>query len=173
MAFIDGLHVFEFALRDFINTERASTTSSLVVFDDILPRTADEAARKRITSAWTGDVYPILEAFRLFRPDLATIMVDTQPTGLLLVVGLDPSDATLTEQYDTITRTLRKPDPQPVPQRLLDRAAVQAPRRVLDAGFWKVLREQRDNPDLPDFHRRLRDQLAADFGEAYAPAAQD
>ena len=63
----------------------------------------------------------------------------------------------------------RKPDPQVVPQQLLDRGSVQDPQRVLDAGFWKVLREQRDQPGLPDFHQRLREQLGADLGSAYGP----
>src|SRR5690349_17650892 len=32
MAFIDGMHLFEFALRDFINVERHADWTSLVVF---------------------------------------------------------------------------------------------------------------------------------------------
>ena len=35
--FIDGLHHFEFALRDFMNAERMSAPSSIVIFDDIFP----------------------------------------------------------------------------------------------------------------------------------------
>ena len=57
LAFIDGLHLFEFALRDFINTERHCSAKSLIIFDDVLPRTVDEAARVRHTAAWTGDVF--------------------------------------------------------------------------------------------------------------------
>jgi hypothetical protein len=169
LSFIDGMHLFEFALRDFINTERSSSTSSLVVFDDVLPRTVDEAGRKRITKSWTGDVYPIIPVAAQYRPELVTVLVDTQPTGLMLVLGLDPGDTTLSDEYDAIMAEHRHPDPQPVPQALLDRAAVQAPGRVLEAGFWSVLRAERDNPS-PDFHRRLREQLAVDFGPAYAPA---
>jgi predicted O-methyltransferase YrrM len=45
LAFIDGLHLLEFALRDFINTERFSTPTSVIVFDDVLPRTVEEAAK--------------------------------------------------------------------------------------------------------------------------------
>ncbi len=57
LAFIDGMHLFEFALRDFINAERFSRPGGVIVFDDVLPRNADESARVRITSAWTGDVF--------------------------------------------------------------------------------------------------------------------
>jgi hypothetical protein len=171
LAFIDGMHLFEFALRDFINTEEHSRSSAVVVFDDVLPRNVAEAARRRHTGAWTGDVYPVIEVLRRYRPELTTVLVGTQPTGLMLVLGLDPTDRTLRQEYDEIIRGHRKPDPQPVPQRLLDRVSVQPPHRVLDAGFWKVLREQRDRPDLPDFHRRLREQLAADLGPAYGPVS--
>ena len=167
LAFIDGMHLFEFALRDFINTEEHCHPWSVVILDDVLPRNVPEAARERHTAQWTGDVYPLIEVLRRYRPDLRTILVDTRPTGLMFVLGLDPTDRTLRENYDEIVREFRHPDPQPVPQRLLDRGSVQSPHRVLDAGFWKVLREQRDQPDLPDFHRRLREQLASDLGPAY------
>jgi Methyltransferase domain len=170
-AFIDGMHLFEFALRDFVNTEEHSRSSSVVIFDDVLPRNVPEAARERHTTAWTGDVYPVIEVLRRYRPELVTVLVDTRPTGLMLVLGLDPTDHTLREQYDEIMREFRKPDPQDVPQLLLDRVSVQAPQRVLDAGFWKVLRGQRDRPDLPDFHQRLREQVAADLGPAYGPVS--
>jgi hypothetical protein len=169
LAFIDGMHLFEFGLRDFINTEAHSNPWSLVIFDDVLPRNVPEAARERHTQGWTGDVFPIIEVLRRYRPELVTILLDTEPTGLMFVLGLDPSDRTLRDNYDEIVREFRKPDPQVVPQQLLDRGGVQAPARVLDAGFWKILREQREQPDLPDFHRRLREQLGADLGPAYGP----
>ena len=44
LAFIDGMHLSEFALRDFINVERHLAPSGVTVFDDILPRNALEAA---------------------------------------------------------------------------------------------------------------------------------
>jgi hypothetical protein len=166
LAFIDGMHLFEFALRDFINSERHSRDGSVVIFDDVLPRTADEAARNRHTKDWTGDVFPVIDVLERYRPETATILVDTQPTGLMLVVGLDPCDTVLSDSYDQIMDEFRRPDPQPVPAGILDRTAVQAPERVLSAGFWKVLSKQRAAP-TGDFTARLRDQLVADFGAAY------
>jgi len=169
LAFIDGLHLFEFALRDFINAERYSRPESAIVFDDMLPRSVDEAARQRHTRAWTGDVFAVIEVLARYRPEVATILVDTQPTGLMIVVGLDPDSTVLADHYQEILSEFRRPDPQPVPQEILDRTSVQAPERVLAAGFWKVAVEQRANPSLPHYHRRLREQLVSDFGSAYSP----
>jgi hypothetical protein len=59
LAFIDGMHLAEFVVRDLANVERNADWSSVVVFDDILPRSADEAARGRRTRAWTGATGPI------------------------------------------------------------------------------------------------------------------
>jgi hypothetical protein len=79
LAFIDGLHLFEFALRDFMNTERHSSSRGVIIFDDVLPRNVDEAARDRHTRAWTGDVYTVLEVLAKYRPDLTVMIVGTQP----------------------------------------------------------------------------------------------
>ena len=73
LAFIDGMHLSEFALRDFINVERHLAAGGVTVFDDILPRNALEAARVRRTGAWAGDVYKAVEAIARRRPDLAVI----------------------------------------------------------------------------------------------------
>src|SRR4051812_45869154 len=57
LSFIDGLHLSEFALRDFVHVERLSRWYSAVIFDDIFPRSPEEATRERATRAWTGDVF--------------------------------------------------------------------------------------------------------------------
>ena len=172
LAFIDGMHLFEFALRDFINTERHSRPSAVVVFDDMLPRSVEEAARDFHTSSWTGDVYSVVEVLARYRPDLSTVLVNTEPTGLLLVTGLDPANTTLADRYDDIIAEYRRTDPQPVPQALIDRAGVQNARRVLEAGFWQVLREQRGSGDVAAVQERVSEALERDFGAAYGVTAR-
>jgi hypothetical protein len=139
LAFIDGLHLFEFAFRDFVNAERYSSPRGVILFDDVLPRTIDEAARLRHTDAWTGDVYPMLEVLARYRPDLLVIPIQTQPTGLLLVCGLDPDNTTLSDNYEKIMAEFRRPDPQPVPAPLLDRLAVLPPQRLLESDLLETL----------------------------------
>lgn len=169
LSFIDGLHLFEFALRDFIYAERHSTASSAVIFDDILPRTVDEAARVRHTVAWTGDVYRVIEVLAAYRPDLSVIPVGTKPTGLLLVVGLDPQSKILTDRYEEIVSRYRTPDPQPVPSSLMDRLTVSAPSRVLDSGLWSILREAGDETTAAQIRPQLASELRDSLGERFAP----
>ena len=108
----------------------------MIVFDDILPRTAEEAARDRRTRAWTGDVYKALDALQRHRPDLTCLRVDTEPTGLGVILGLDPLATELRERYDTIVGEAVVPDPQDVPAGVLERVGAVAPERALASGVW-------------------------------------
>ena len=143
LTFIDGMHLFEYVVRDFVNVERASQWCSAVVFDDVYPRTVDEAARDRHTRVWAGDLYKVPALLRAERPDLVCLTIDTEPTGLLLVLGLDPASEVLASRYETLVDRWLTPDPQPVPEDVLARAGAVAPEDVIAAPFWAVLREAR------------------------------
>lgn len=171
LSFIDGLHLFEFALRDFIQAERHSSPRGVIIFDDVLPRSVDEAARQRHTLGWTGDVYGMLEVLARYRPDLVVVPVDTRPTGLLLVTGLDPADTTLADHFDEILARFRRPDPQPVPPLLLDRLTVLPPRRLLESDLLEVLSEAGDSTDGgAGLSARIAESVARALGPAFAPA---
>ena len=144
LAFIDGMHLMEYALRDFINIEKHSDWASVIVFDDMLPRSVDEAARDRHTNAWTGDVYKLVEILNRYRPDLVTVLVDTQPTGQLLVFGADHENTVLTDKYDEIIAEYEIPDPQKVPETILERASAVKPEALVAADFWAKLVKARD-----------------------------
>ena len=143
LTFIDGLHIFEYALRDFINAERLSGPASVVVLDDMLPRSVDEAARDRHTWSWTGDVYKVAQVLEKYRPDLVVVPIDTEPTGLVLVVGLDPTSTVLTDHYDEILTEYAVADPQTVPLELIHRKDAAEAKAVLQAPVWKDLRVAR------------------------------
>jgi hypothetical protein len=164
LAFIDGMHLIEFALRDFINVERCSDWTGVVVFDDIFPREIEEAARKRKTRMWTGDVYKIVEILGRHRPDLVCLRVDTEPTGLLLVLRLDPQSSMLDDRYDDIIRTVVAPDPQRLSPEVVERHGALDPEAVLSASFWSVLRAARARGATRDEgDRELRRALSRDF----------
>ncbi|WP_164545147.1 class I SAM-dependent methyltransferase [Antribacter gilvus] len=144
LAFIDGMHLFEFALRDFVNVEKHCSWSSIIVFDDVFPSRADIAARDRHTWEWTGDVFRIVEVLRAYRPDLTLILADTKPSGLLMVTGLDPQSTVLEATYDEIVGRHVRPDPQPVPPSIRRRAGAVDPSAFLASGVLEMLRVGRD-----------------------------
>ena len=102
LAFIDGLHLFEYALRDFINTERCCDAGSTIVFDDCLPRDRLTAQRERILTFWTGDVWKVVLILRKYRPDLSIHTIAAPPTGVCVVRNLDPRSTVLSDRLDQI-----------------------------------------------------------------------
>ena len=174
MGFIDGMHLVEYALRDFVHVERHSHWTGAVVFDDIYPRDVQMAARRRKTRLWTGDVYKMVGILTRHRPDLICLRVDTRPTGLLLVLGLDPDSTLLMERYDEIVLDAVAPDPQPVPADVLARHGAIDPERVLSASFWSVLRQARDlgvsrRRAMRTRRRRVREELGVRVGRKVGP----
>ncbi|MFJ4685430.1 class I SAM-dependent methyltransferase [Streptomyces sp. NPDC091377] len=162
LSFIDGMHLFEYALRDFMNVEKHSDWASVIVLDDMLPRSIDEAARDRHTNAWTGDVYKIVEILARHRPDLVMVLVDTQPTGQLMVFGADPENTVLHDKYDEIMAEFEVPDPQKVPESILDRVHAVRAEDLLSARFWGPLARARNigagrTRGLPPLRRALEE----------------
>ncbi len=160
MAFIDGLHIFEYALRDFRNVERYASWTSVIVLDDMLPRSVSEAARDRHTVEWTGDVFKVAEVLRRYRPDLTCLALDTQPTGLLVVLGADPNNRMLWDHYEDVVAEFVAPDPQHVPDAVLQRKESADPHKVLESDLWqRLVRARQENrprdPDLLDAPRQL------------------
>jgi hypothetical protein len=167
LSFIDGLHLFEFALRDFIFAERHSSTRGVIIFDDMLPRSVDEAARERHTGAWTGDVFGVLAVLDRYRPDLVVIPIDTKPTGLLAVVGLDPGSTVLADNFGEIMAEIRRPDPQVVPTELLDRLSVVAPSRFLAAGALELLAGSNPVEGTAALRSRLHALVTTRLGQGF------
>lgn len=106
LVFIDGLHLFEAALRDFLNAARFCTSDARIVFHDTLPHDAQMALRNRETQAWTGDVWKVVLALRRLCPYLEITTLDTPPTGLTVVANIDPFDRALTDGFDAVAGEL-------------------------------------------------------------------
>lgn len=162
LAFIDGMHLAEFALRDVMNTERYTHAASVIVIDDMLPRTVPEANRHRETGAWAGDVYKMIDTFRSLRPELVCLEVDTEPTGTVVLLLPDPRSAALHDAYDEIVPRYVVPDPQDVPAAVLERSRAVQPEKLLAAPIWSELRRLRHQPD--DKARPLVRSLLAGSG---------
>ena len=100
MVFVDGMHLFEYALRDFANAEAIAGPASLIVLHDCLPQDAVTAARERTTLHWTGDVWKLPICLLGERADLDLAIVDVPPSGLCLVRSLDPGNRHLHDRYE-------------------------------------------------------------------------
>ena len=158
LAFIDGMHLAEYALRDYLAVERFTTPASVIAFDDMLPRSVDEAARHRHTRAWTGDVYKAGLALRELCPDLVVLEVDTEPTGVVVVLAPDASRDGVLPGYDDWLDVALAPDPQQVPAEVLTRSRAWDPDKLLASAGWQQL------PRL----RRRRGLRGADVRAAFA-----
>lgn len=109
MAFLDGMHWFEFLLRDFINTEKHCKRNSIILLHDCMP-TDEYVARRdpgdtrfvgqtRNVGWWAGDVWKTTAILLKYRPDLKILAFDAVPTGLVAITGLDPQSSFLADNY--------------------------------------------------------------------------
>ncbi len=105
--FLDGMHLFEFLLRDLIGTERNSHPGGIIALHDCCPydhqmttRILDDTPR----TAWTGDVWKLIPILQKHRPDLRIQVLDCAPTGLVLLSQLDPHSTALQDSYSDIVQ---------------------------------------------------------------------
>lgn len=104
-AFLDGMHLYEYLLRDFTNTEKFMSPDGIIVMHDCLPYDslmAQRDRRKSPTRAWCGDVWKIVPILQEYRPDLNIEIYDAAPTGLVVVSNLDPQNDCLRTKYAEI-----------------------------------------------------------------------
>ena len=102
LAFIDGMHQFDFALRDFINIERLCGPGSVILVHDCFPIDYQTSLRQRSTCFWSGDTWRLIMVLRKYRPDLAVHTITAPPTGLGMIFNLDPTSRVLSDNIDAI-----------------------------------------------------------------------
>jgi hypothetical protein len=111
VSFLDGMHLVEFLLRDFINTERNSHPDGIIIMHDCCPRDIAMTTRDFETlplhAGWTGDVWKLLPILQRYRPDLKLTMLDSATTGLLLITNLAPENDTLSRNYNVILESYK------------------------------------------------------------------
>lgn len=102
LAFLDGMHHFEYALRDFLNVERACSSASVILIHDCYPLDERTAQREQVTGFWSGDIWRLMLLLRERRPDLVVRTIATPPTGLGIVLNPDPASGVLADRLDEL-----------------------------------------------------------------------
>lgn len=105
LAFIDGMHLFEYVLDDFIATERLCRPGATILLHDLVPFSPAAAEREwdtTRTKGWSGDVWKMTLILREYRPDLSYTVMNPRPCGLGMVTGLDPENTVLSKARDEI-----------------------------------------------------------------------
>jgi hypothetical protein len=135
LAFLDGLHLYEFLLRDFINTEKHCKPTSMILMHDCVPTDIYMTRRAKTDpeiqklapdpAAWAGDVWKLIPILRKYRPDLRIHVFDPFPTGIVCVTNLDPTSTVLQDSYFRIIDEFRSAE-------MADDQALDKFRKTLD-----------------------------------------
>jgi hypothetical protein len=168
LAFIDGMHLVENVLLDFMNTERHCHEASVVLLDDPCPAHPMQAERIRVSQFWTGDVWKIIPILRRLRPDLLVLIVDTDPTATLMIIGTDPSNNVLWEHYDDVLDEVMA-DAATVDEDVLMRTGAIDPADPLLRKVLTMLAAGRTSDDPGAAVAQVRDLIAGSLPRTVAP----
>ncbi|MEM9975530.1 MAG: class I SAM-dependent methyltransferase [Pseudomonadota bacterium] len=104
-AFLDGMHQFEFLLRDFMFAEAHAAPGGVIALHDCCPANFGMTVRNPADApgaAWTGDVWKLIPILCQYRPELTMTVLDCRPTGLVLLSDLNPENRALQNSYEKI-----------------------------------------------------------------------
>lgn len=117
MIFVDGMHLFEHAMRDFANSEKCANRNSIILLHDCIPTDAHIARRRANADEyahlsahpdwWAGDVWKVLSVLKKYRPDLRIHAFNSAPTGLAAITNLDPTSKFIFDNYYNIVSEFR------------------------------------------------------------------
>lgn len=108
LCFLDGMHLYEFLLRDFMHIEEHCKTNSVIAIHDAIPSDLLMAERvPTLGAAWAGDVWKTILLLQKYRPDLRFTCIDAEPTGLVLITNLNSSSRLLRERYFSLIEEFR------------------------------------------------------------------
>ena len=77
IVFVDGLHIFEQAYRDIINSLKWLSPNGTIVVHDCNPIEEITQRRERASDAWHGDVWKAIIKLRMEEAELTINTVDT------------------------------------------------------------------------------------------------
>lgn len=129
LAFIDGMHLVEYVIRDWLNVQKLMRPGGVIVFDDVLPYNAAIAARVMPPGGdWTGDVwkafYILMEAYHQ-----EPLLVDTFPTGTMVLLNVEPKPSLLEYDQTFLETWMEEMEPHP---EIITRRPAYTPQQILE-----------------------------------------
>ncbi|MHA4812425.1 class I SAM-dependent methyltransferase [Flavitalea flava] len=91
LSLIDGMHEYEYALRDVENTLKYATEDVVIIMHDCNPKVKEDACSfkewkaRNFTGTWNGDVWKVILHLRSLRNDLTSFVLDCDQ-GLGVIV---------------------------------------------------------------------------------------
>lgn len=87
LVFVDGLHIFDQAHRDIVNSLEHLTGNGTIVVHDCNPVDEITQRAERASSVWHGDVWKAILKLRMERPDIQIYTVDTDEGCAIITKG--------------------------------------------------------------------------------------
>lgn len=159
LVYIDGMHRIENVVKDFLHVERHAHHGTVVLIDDVFPCHPVQAERVRRSAFWTGDVWKIMPLLRNVRPDLLLLPIDTWPSGILLIAGLDPANREFQNRFDVLV-TWAMDRMAEVDADVLQRTGALHPHDPLLRRVLTMLRRARESDDPAGMLTQVRNLVA-------------
>jgi glycosyltransferase involved in cell wall biosynthesis len=102
VGFINGPHLYEQALRDFMNLERYCGPRSVILIHDTIPLDEETQSRAPNGQLHTGDVWKIILCLKHYRADLELFTIATPWSGLTVVTGFGTNGARFRDIYEEV-----------------------------------------------------------------------
>lgn len=158
LSFLDGMHLYEYLLRDLIATERNSSPDGFIMLHDCCPFDHGMTTRDLDNlpdGPWTGDVWKIIPILQAHRPDLKIDVLDCRTTGLVVLSNLDPESRVLEARYDEIRAEYDAIDIAGFgPARFYDSFEYRSSRDVLKSDF-AMFAPAAMGGDAPQLHQKI------------------
>jgi hypothetical protein len=133
LALLDGMPLLDYTLRDFMAVEAVAALHTLILVPGIFPHESDQATIYRTGLGWVGNVWKLPGILKRYRPDLELLLVDTEPSGLLIVAGVDPNNTELSQSRERLDAEIR--DPGSPPADIMQRTGGVTPNNPLFLNF--------------------------------------
>lgn len=98
--FIDGLHIFEQAYRDIVNSLKWLNDNGTIVVHDCNPTRRITQKRDRISSVWHGDVWKAILKLRIENPNIQIYTINADEGCAIIQKGHQELLATTIPEKD-------------------------------------------------------------------------